>query len=125
MKPIFEEERLFFKEKSGIDLPTDCWRSGTKIYLDIYCEKPLYTFNVFDGKIKITKNNEKLFEKYAQIKLNDIVKKESDKIDKLYKESFIFLYDYLKNHKMIPIVFNHSGGKDSCLSYEIFKSAKE
>ena len=51
MKPIFEEERLFFKEKSGVELPTDCWRSGNKIYLDIYCEKPLYSFKVEDGKI--------------------------------------------------------------------------
>ena len=125
MKPIFEQERVFFKEKSGIELPSDCWRSGTKIYLDIYCEKPLYSFKVDDGKIKITKNNEKLFENYEQIKLNNIIEKESNKVDKLYKESFNFLYDYLKNNKTIPIVFNHSGGKDSCLSYEVFKDVKE
>ena len=72
LKPIFEQERCFFKEKSGIELPTDCWRNGTKIYLDIYCDKPLYTFKVIDKKIKIIKNNEKLFKDYQQVKLDEI-----------------------------------------------------
>lgn len=124
MKPIFEQERLFFKEKSDVELPTDCWRSGAKIYLDIYCEKPLYSFKVEDGKIKITKNNEKLFENYKQVKLDKIIELESENVDKLYIESFNFLYSYLKENNETPIVFNHSGGKDSCLSYEVFKDVK-
>mgnify|MGYP001168582406 CR=1 FL=1 len=55
-KPIFEEERLFFKEKTGIDLPTDCWRSGSKIYLDFTQNKALIEFKVVEKEIKITKN---------------------------------------------------------------------
>lgn len=121
MKPIFEQERKFFKEKTGINLPTDCWRNGQKIYLDIYCSKPLYQFKVENKEIKITKNNTELFKEYQQIKLNETIKKEEDKLNKLYKQSYEFLYNYLLEHKDIPIVFNHSGGKDSCLSYEIFK----
>ena len=121
LKPIFEEERLFFKEKSGVDLPTDCWRSGTKIYLDIYCKKPLYTFKVENKRISITKNNSNLFEGYTQIKLQDILIRERERVNKLYDKSYEFLYNYLKEHKNIPIVFNHSGGKDSCLSYKVFK----
>ena len=34
MKIIFEEERKFLNEKLNIDLPTDCWRKVSKIYLD-------------------------------------------------------------------------------------------
>lgn len=50
-KPIFEEERQFFREKTGIDLPTECWRSGSKIYLDFTSPKPLIEFKVENGKI--------------------------------------------------------------------------
>jgi hypothetical protein len=45
-KPMFEEERLFFKEKTNIDLPTECWRNGSKIYLDFTQPKPLIEFKV-------------------------------------------------------------------------------
>lgn len=121
LKPIFEQERCFFKEKSGIELPTDCWRNGTKIYLDIYCNKPLYTFKVIDKKIKIIKNNEKLFKDYRQVKLDEIKIRERERVNNLYKQSYEFLLNYLYDHKNISIVFNHSGGKDSCLSYDIFK----
>ena len=121
LKPIFEQEREFFKEKSGVELPTDCWRSGSKIYLDMYCDKPLYTFKVENKMIKITKNNSKLFENYEQINLQETLNRERERVNKLYNQSYEFLYNYLKEHKDIPIVFNHSGGKDSCLSYDVFK----
>jgi 3'-phosphoadenosine 5'-phosphosulfate sulfotransferase (PAPS reductase)/FAD synthetase len=121
LKPIFEQEREFFKEKSGVKLPTDCWRSGSKIYLDIYCDKPLYTFKIENKMIKITKNNSKLFENYEQVKLQETLDRERERVNKLYNQSYEFLYNYLKEHKDIPIVFNHSGGKDSCLSYDVFK----
>ena len=55
-KPIFEEERLFFKQKTNINLPTECWRKGSKIYLDFTQEKSLIEFKVENKEIKITKN---------------------------------------------------------------------
>ena len=55
-KPIFEEERQFFKEKTEIELPTECWRNGSKIYLDFTQPKPLIEFKVENGKINITKD---------------------------------------------------------------------
>ena len=91
LKPIFEQEREFFKEKSGVDLPTDCWRSGSKIYLDIYCGKPLYTFKIENKMIKITKNNSKLFENYEQVKLQETLDKERERVNKLYNQSYEFL----------------------------------
>ena len=55
-KPIFEEERLFFKEKTGIEVPTECWRNGSKIYLDFTQTKALIEFKVIEGQIAITKD---------------------------------------------------------------------
>lgn len=56
-KPIFEEERLFSKQKTNINLPTECWRKGSKIYLDFTQEKSLIEFKVENKEIKITKNS--------------------------------------------------------------------
>lgn len=78
MKPIFEEERQFFLEKTGIELPTDCWRDGSKIYLDPYCEKPLYRFKVENKNIFIVKDNNELFNNYNQVKLYEVVERERE-----------------------------------------------
>lgn len=56
-KPIFEEERQFFLKQTGIELPTDCWRNTSKIYLDFTQDKPIIQFKVADNKINITKDN--------------------------------------------------------------------
>lgn len=78
MKPIFEEERRFFEKYTGILLPTDCWKDGSKIYLDPYCNKPLYTFKVENGEIKIKKDNSTLFSDYQQIKLDGVRERERE-----------------------------------------------
>lgn len=52
-KPIFEEERLLLKLFTGIDIPTDCWRHGTKIYLDSTCDKPIYNIKLEESKSKV------------------------------------------------------------------------
>lgn len=83
MKPIFEEERQFFLKKTGIELPTDCWRDGANIYLDPYCDKPLYKFKVEDKKINIKKDNQSLFESYQQVKLKEVVERERESISYL------------------------------------------
>lgn len=56
-KPIFEEERRFLLDKTGVDLPTDCWRNSSKIYLDFTQPAPYIQFKVADGEIIIVKNN--------------------------------------------------------------------
>lgn len=83
MKPIFEEERQFFLEKTGIELPTDCWRDGSKIYLDPYCEKPLYRFKVENKTISIVKDNNELFNNYNQVKLHEVVERERERESRL------------------------------------------
>ena len=56
-KPIFEEERQFFLKQTGIEIPTDCWRNSSKIYLDFTQNKPLIQFKVADNQIHITTDN--------------------------------------------------------------------
>lgn len=121
-KPIFEEERQFLKEKTNIELPTDCWRFGTKIYLDITCDKPLYQFKVSDNKIKITKNNTKLFENYKQKKIDELIELNKDNLKRLYNNSFDFLKNYIQSNPNKKWVVSHSGGKDSTITYLVWKN---
>lgn len=115
LKPIFEEERQFFLKKTGIELPTDCWRDGANIYLDPYCEKPLYKFKVEDKKINIKKDNQSLFESYQQVKLNEVIKRERERVDKLFEDSVEWLKENIKPYLSEKIILAYSGGKDSDL----------
>lgn len=133
-KPIFEEERLFFKEKTGIDLPTDCWRSGSKIYLDFTQNKALIEFKVVEKEIKITKNRTNGYKEKnkkeilylpQQKKIKELIKLKEENLKTLYEQSYNFLYTYLKENANKYFVFSHSGGKDSSLSYEIFMKTLE
>ena len=123
MKIIFEEERKFLNEKLKIDLPTDCWRKVSKIYLDPTCSKPLYTFKADSGIMKITKDNSKLFEGYKQKKMDDLIKDNNDTIDNLVKFSVSSTVDYILNNQDHLFVVSHSGGKDSTVIYDIWLKA--
>lgn len=114
MKPIFEEERQFFLKKTGIELPTDCWRDGASIYLDPYCEKPLYKFKVEDKKINIKKDNTAVFESYKQVKLNEVVEREKERVEELFNNDVEWLKKFfLNNSNYDKVVLAYSGGKDS------------
>ena len=123
MKIIFEEERKFLNEKLNIDLPTDCWRKVSKIYLDPTRSKSLYTFKADSGVMKITKDNSKLFEGYKQKKMVDLIKENNDTIDNLVKFSVESTVDYILNNQDHLFVVSHSGGKDSTVIYDIWLKA--
>lgn len=120
-KPIFEEERQFFKDKTGIDLPTDCWRNGSKIYLDFNQPKPYLQFKVEDKKIKITKDNTKI--SYNQKKLYELISEYQNTVTDLFTNSVIETENMILNYPNHYWVVSHSGGKDSTLIYEIWKTA--
>lgn len=69
-KPIFEEERQFFLKQTGIELPTECWRNSSKIFLDCTQNKPLIQFKVENGKINITKDNRNGFKDKDKIQFS-------------------------------------------------------
>jgi phosphoadenosine phosphosulfate reductase len=122
-KPIFEEERQFFKENTNIELPTDCWRNGSKIYLDITCDKPIYQFKVDNKQIKITKNNSKYFKDYNQIKIPDLIKDNVNRLNTLWDESVKATQDMILKYHDYFWIISHSGGKDSTVAYEVWKVA--
>lgn len=123
LKPIFREERLFFKKQTGIELPTDCWRNGSKIYLDIYCDKPLYTFKVENSKIVIKKNNTDFFKNYHQFKLAEIREREGERIKSLEQDSIQYIKDMVLSRPNYYYLINHSGGKDSTVIFELWDMA--
>lgn len=123
MKPIFEEERQFFKEQTGIELPTECWRKSSKIYLDPTCNKPLYTFKVENHVIKITKDNTKLFKDYKQKKINELIKLYDEKSTNHKINSINKTIEYILDHPDYYYVISHSGGKDSTVMYDIWQRA--
>ena len=120
---MFEQERQFFFRKTGILLPTDCWRNGSKIYLDCTCEKQLYTFKVKDKNIKITKDNTDLFIKYKQKKLAELIELYDDKLTEQKQKSIDKIIEYILEHQNYKYVISHSGGKDSTVTYNIWLEA--
>lgn len=60
MKPIFNEEKEFLEKYLKLKLPDNCWRDGSKIYLNHFDSKPIITFKVdiLNNKINIKKRNE-------------------------------------------------------------------
>ena len=151
MKPIFEEERIFLSKRLGIELPTDCWRDGSKIYLDCTCKTPIYVFKVSTDKkdftktvkkydkindcyydseetlnvryLILSKDNSKLFDGYTQKKIVDLIEIYKDELYELEEDSINFLVDFLMNNKYDQIINAHSSGKDSCLSFYLFNVA--
>lgn len=93
-KPIFEEERQFFKEKTGIELPTECWRNGSKIYLDFTQPKSLIEFKVENGKINIAKDRRNGYiERGKQMTLppqktiSELIEINRDRLNNIYEKS--------------------------------------
>lgn len=129
-KPIFEEERQFFKEKTGIELPTECWRNGSKIYLDFTQPKPLIEFKVENGKINITKDHRNGYiEKKKSVclppqkKLNELIEENRDRLNQLYQTSILLTVEMIKKYPNHFYLISHSGGKDSTLTYKVWQEA--
>jgi 3'-phosphoadenosine 5'-phosphosulfate sulfotransferase (PAPS reductase)/FAD synthetase len=125
LKPIFEPERQFFYRKTNILLPKDCWRDGTKIYLDCTCKKPLYKFKVENKKIKITKNNTELFENYKQKTIETLISVYSPRIDAMITKSIYKTKDFIVSKPNELFMVSHSGGKDSTVVYNIWQKTLE
>lgn len=125
MKPIFEEERQFFYKKTNILLPPYCWRHSNKIYLDPYCEKPIYIQKVDGGELKITKNNIELFKDYKRATLEEVLNKEKDRVQELFDSSVRWVQDYFnrEENKNTKIIVAYSGGKDSDVLKRVMDAA--
>jgi phosphoadenosine phosphosulfate reductase len=123
LKPIFEQERQFLYNKTGILLPEDCWRNSHKIYLDCTCKIPLYTFKIKNKNIIIAKDNTSKFTNYKQKKINELIKINKQTLNSIELNSIKKTIDYVLKHLDYKYVINHSGGKDSTVMYNVWLQA--
>jgi len=138
MKPIFNEEILFLKE-NGIDIPKNCWRDGSKIYLNHDDIFPVITFQIIEllNKLKVKKNcienidgnkihikNTYKGKKYDEIWVNRTLEQEveenSDRLDKLMQKHVDMTIEYLNSHLDYEKRVQISGGKDSSVMNYMF-----
>lgn len=129
-KPIFEEERHFFLKQTGIELPTECWRNSSKIFLDCTQNKPLIQFKVENGKINITKDNRNGFKNKDKIqslaeqkKWTTLIAKYSNHLDEMYEEAIQNTVNFLNSHREYFYLVSFSGGKDSLVLYKVWEEA--
>lgn len=139
MKPIFEQERYFFEEKSGYKLPKYCWRDGSKIYLNLDLEIPIIKFEVdfTSDKIIIKTNNikeqndskvhiegkfkNKKYDEWINIKTFwDEIRENNDRLNELIKETINMTVKYLNNNQDAETRISISGGKDSSVMNYLF-----
>lgn len=112
MKPIFAEEMRFLESKLGIKLPSNCWRNGSKIYLNHFDKTPFLTFKVdlLNYQIDIKKYEKPTHQNYTLEEEYEMVKGE---LESKVKESISKTKQYILeniNHKRFVSI---SGGKDS------------
>jgi 3'-phosphoadenosine 5'-phosphosulfate sulfotransferase (PAPS reductase)/FAD synthetase len=136
VKPIFNEEKLFFEKRTGITLPNNCWRDGSKIYLNSDSEKSLIQFKVEKKEILITKNiikdiyenlisveykkgNKLMQETWIKKNIEEEININYERLHSLYGESIIMTKKYILTHPDHELRPSISGGKDSDVEFEV------
>ncbi|NFF75875.1 phosphoadenosine phosphosulfate reductase family protein [Clostridium sporogenes] len=131
MKPIFEKERLFLEELLNIQIPQNCWRDGSKIYIN-YDSIFVIRFKVEDGKCYLIKNliknidrdkitieykkgNKLIQEEIINLTHEEEYKIKEKEILELEKESIDKTIEYIKRYPDYNIRIGDSTGKDSKL----------
>ena len=112
MKPIFEQEKLFLEGKLGIKLQDNCWRHGSKIYLNHFDEKPFLTFKVdlLNNKIHIKKYEELIHKNYTLEEEYEIAK---EVLEFKVRQSIDMTKQYILDNLDYKMFVSISGGKDS------------
>jgi len=135
MKPIFNEEKIFLEKRLGVKIPNNCWRDGSKIYLNIDTKPAIITFKVENNKMHL-KNNRivKIENDYVTIqktkKKQETIKKltikeeyikREDYLMELEKESIDKTIEYINKYPNYEQRISISGGKDSDLLFFIMQ----
>ena len=112
MKPIFAEEKSFLEWKLRINLPDNCWRSGSKIFLNHFDDKPFLTFKVdlINYQIDYKKYEKPTHKNYTWEEEYDLVK---DQLETKVKKSIEMTKNYILEHANHKMFVSISGGKDS------------
>lgn len=112
LKPIFKEEKKYLEWKLGINLQENCWRSGSKLYLNHFDDKPFLTFKVdlLNYQIDIKKYEKPTHRNYTLEEEYELVK---DILEDKVKESINKTKEYILNNPNNKRFVSISGGKDS------------
>lgn len=138
IKPIFPEEKAFIESRLEISLPPNCWRDGSKIYLNIDTKPALIEFKVENGIMLVKKNNikgvadngdvtiqiDKIQRKtFKNLTIEEEYKLRKDYLEVLEEESIEktkqYILDNYKHEKRVSV----SGGKDSDLMWQMLQRA--
>lgn len=119
-KPIFEEERQFLIKQGMSNLPKECWRKSSKIYLDFTCPKPIYEFKVDNGQLNIVKDNSNESQISKQKSISQLIFDNKSQLLRKFNNSIEVTIEMICKHPNHLWVINHSGGKDSTLIYYIW-----
>lgn len=123
MKPIFEEEREFLNKRLNVYIPKNCWRSGNKIYLNHFDEKPVITFKVdsLNNKLIINKNllNDNNFKNIKQFSWNEEYELIKNELERKVRESINKTKEQILNNLEYKRFVSISGGKDSDVTKDI------
>lgn len=129
MKPIFKLEKEFLEKHLKIELPNNCWRSGSKIYLNLDEKKPILEFKVELGKLYIKKNRIKKIKDNLVIitsegEMKNLTYEEEyllreDEIESLVNESIEKTNEVLDRYPRYKLRPSISGGKDSLVLHDI------
>lgn len=112
MKPVFEKEKKFLEFKLRVDLPKNCWRKGSKLYLNHFDEKPFLTFKVdlLHDQIVIKKYETPKHKNYTLEEEYELVK---NKLESKVQESILETKAYILQNPKYKRFVSISGGKDS------------
>lgn len=125
MKPMFQEEIKFFKDRTGIEIPEYSWRDGSKIYLNIDKNTLIVQFKVEHQKIIIKKNKiDDVLSRYKNLTWEDEWIQRESELGHLYVESLDKTVEYINGLPSdVNLRVSTSGGKDSDVNLFFFKEA--
>ncbi|MFL8710790.1 phosphoadenosine phosphosulfate reductase family protein [Clostridioides sp. GD02377] len=112
MKPIFKDEKKFLEENLNLSLPDNCWRCGSKIYLNHFDKNPFLIFSVD------LLNNNLILKKYAEPTNKNFSLEEEylfvkEELEEKVIESIKMTKKYILENLYNKFVVSISGGKDS------------
>lgn len=142
MKPMFEEEIQFFNKLLNIQLPKECWRENSKIYLNLDKKTLMVEFNVSYGEVTLVSNKiDKVVSMFENKSWYEEIQENEKRLVKLERESVRRTIEFIESKRLepglrgvfgdhderydIPYRIGFSGGKDSTVTVEICKQAFE
>lgn len=126
MKPIFNEEKKFLEERLELELPSECWRDGKKIYLNADKDTLIIQFQIDKKKLIVKKNKiQQVLDKYKNKTWQEEIEENKDRLDQLMNESIQMTLDCMNKYPNHNWRISDSSGKDSAVCNYICQRAME